>query len=42
MSTDTDLRAASRLRIAGVRLRCHYLRVEDHRGMVDPRNYTTP
>ena len=34
--------AVPRLRIAGARLWCHYLRVEDYLGMVDPTDYTTP
>jgi hypothetical protein len=32
---------ASRLRVPRARLWCHYLPVEDYRG-VDPRDYTTP
>jgi hypothetical protein len=38
----TSSRAAPRLRIAGARLWCHYLRVGDYRGMVDPSDYTIP
>jgi uncharacterized LabA/DUF88 family protein len=38
----TASRAAPRLRVPRARLWCHYLRVEDYRGMVDPRDYTTP
>jgi len=34
--------AVPRLRITGAKLWCHYLRVEDYRGMVDPTDYTTP
>jgi uncharacterized LabA/DUF88 family protein len=34
--------AVPRLRITGAELWCHYLRVEDYRGMVDPTDYTTP
>jgi NYN domain-containing protein len=34
--------AVPRLRITGAKLWCHYLRVEDYRGMVDSSDYTTP
>jgi uncharacterized LabA/DUF88 family protein len=33
--------AVPRLRITGARLWCHYLRVDDYLGMVDPTDYTT-
>jgi uncharacterized LabA/DUF88 family protein len=35
-------RAVPRLRIAGANLWCHYLRVDDYRGMVDASDYTNP
>jgi uncharacterized LabA/DUF88 family protein len=38
----TSSRAAPRLRVPQARLWCHYLRVEDYRGMVDSSDYTTP
>jgi hypothetical protein len=34
--------AVPRLRISGAMLWCHYLEVDDYRGMVDPTDYTTP
>jgi hypothetical protein len=34
--------AVPRLRITGAKLWCHYLRVEDYRGMVDSSDYPTP
>jgi NYN domain len=37
----TSSRAAPRLRVPGARLWCHYLRVEDYLGMLDPTDYTT-
>jgi hypothetical protein len=37
----TSSRAAPRLRISRARLWCHYLRVDDYLGMVDPTDYTT-
>ena len=38
----TSSRSAPRLRIAGANLWCHYLRVDDSLGMLDPTDYTTP
>jgi uncharacterized LabA/DUF88 family protein len=38
----TSSRAAPRLRITRAKLWCHYLRVDDYRGMVDASDYTTP
>ena len=38
----TSSRGAPRLRVSQVRLWCHYLRVDDYRGMVDPTDYTIP
>jgi uncharacterized LabA/DUF88 family protein len=37
----TSSRAAPRLRVAQARLWCHYLRVDDYRGLVDPTDYTS-
>jgi uncharacterized LabA/DUF88 family protein len=37
----TSSRAAPRLRITQARLWCHYLRVDDYRGIVDPTDYTS-
>jgi uncharacterized LabA/DUF88 family protein len=37
----TSSRAVPRLRIAGGRLWCHYLGVDDYRRMVDPTDYTS-
>jgi hypothetical protein len=37
----TSSRAAPRLRVTQARLWCHYLRVDDYRGMVDPTDYTS-
>jgi hypothetical protein len=37
----TSSRAAPRLRVTQARSWCHYLRVDDYRGMVDPTDYTS-
>jgi uncharacterized LabA/DUF88 family protein len=38
----TSSRSSPRLRITQANLWCHYLNVDDYRGVVDPTDYTVP